>query len=188
MNPLSTRVATGPNWLRVKASLFQKMLLKSATGLEKSGAPAGSDVWNTGSLASAARPAECPQGIVGGSGGVMQEFSDVPVVTLLATVLLLILALEASSSMTAPPMSAAPLFTIMLLRMLIAAVSALATKMPPPSSPEKLLWIRLRSMSTLPEPAPRHVATVPPLLGSQLDPVRTSDWIAMPAPESTASL
>src|SRR5262245_30081564 len=125
MNPLSTRVAAGPNWLRVIASLFQKMLLNSATGLEKSGDPAGSDAWKTGSLASAARPAECPQGIVGGDGGgVTHEFSDVPVVTLLATVLLMILALDASSSMTAPPMSAAPLFTIMLLRMLIGTVSA----------------------------------------------------------------
>ena len=44
--------------------------------------------------------------------------------------------LDESSSMIAPPMSAAPLSTIMLLRMLIGAFSASSTKMPPPSSPE----------------------------------------------------
>src|SRR5262249_61876423 len=57
MNPASTRVAPGPNWLRVIASLFQKMLLNSAAGLEKSGDPAGRAAWNSGSFASAPGPA-----------------------------------------------------------------------------------------------------------------------------------
>ena len=34
---LSTSVAPGPNWSKVNALLFQKMLLNSAIGLEKSG-------------------------------------------------------------------------------------------------------------------------------------------------------
>src|SRR5215467_12374197 len=131
MNPASTRVAPGPNWLSVIASLFQKMLLNSAVGLEKWGAPAGKVAWNTGSFASAARPAAC--------GTPMAEFSDDAVVTLLATV---------------------------LLRILIGSVNELATKMPPPSSPEKLPWIRLRSIFTAPEPSPAQVAKVAPGLQS----------------------
>src|SRR5262249_53735109 len=111
MNPASPRVAPGPNWLRVIASLFQKMLLNTGVGLEKSGDPAGRLAWNTGSFASAARPAAC--------GTPMAEFSDEAVLTLLATVLLMIRALAASSSVMAPPISAAPLSTTMLLRMLI---------------------------------------------------------------------
>ena len=39
MKPWSTSVAPGPSWSSVKALLFQKMLLNSATGLEKSGEP-----------------------------------------------------------------------------------------------------------------------------------------------------
>src|SRR5215472_11987669 len=159
MNPASTRVAPGPNALRVIASLSQKMLLNSAVGLEKCAALAGREAWNSGSLASEPRPAECPQ-VVAGGVGVMHEFSDDAVVTLLATVLLMIRVLAASSSVTAPPISAAPLSTTMLLRILIGWVNESATKMPPPSSPEKLPWIRLRSMFTAPEPAPRQVARV----------------------------
>src|SRR5258706_10219325 len=85
MNPASTRVAPGPNWLRVIASLFQKMLLNSALGLEKPGAPAGRGAWNSGSFASEPRPAAC--------GTPMGEFSHEGVVTVLATVFLLIRAL-----------------------------------------------------------------------------------------------
>ena len=51
-----------------------------------------------------------------------REFSDEPVVTLLAIVLLMIDTFEASSSMIAPPRSAATLSTIMLLRMLIGCI------------------------------------------------------------------
>src|SRR5215472_11653841 len=186
MNPASTRVAPGPNALRVIASLSQKMLLNSAVGLEKCAALAGREAWNSGSLASEPRPAECPQ-VVAGGVGVMHEFSDDAVVTLLATVLLMIRALAVSSSVMAPPRSAAPLSTIMLFRMLIAWVNASDTKMPPPSSPEKLPWIRLRSMSTVPEPAPRQVVIVAP--GPvQLASRGNSVWTAIPAPESTASL
>jgi hypothetical protein len=50
--PLIDQGAPGPNWSTVIASLFQKMLLNSATGFEKSGAPAGSVAWNSGSFAS----------------------------------------------------------------------------------------------------------------------------------------
>src|SRR5215472_16266102 len=179
MNPASTRVAPGPNWLKVIASLFQKMLLNSAVGLEKCGAPAGRLAWNSGSFASVARPAAC--------GTPTAEFSDEAVVTLLATVLLLIRALAASSIVTAPPISAAPLSTIMLLRMLTGWVNESDTKMPPPSSPEKLPWIRLRSMFTAPEPAPRQVVIV--ALGLVQSASRgNSVWTAIPAPESTASL
>src|SRR5215470_693078 len=126
MNPWSTRVAPGPGWLSVNALLFQKMLLNSAVGLEKPGAPGGSMAWNSGSLASDANPAEC---------GLPSELSDEDVETLLATVLLTIRTFEESSSMTAPPRSADPLSTIMLLRRLTVAVSASSTKTPPPSSP-----------------------------------------------------
>src|SRR5262249_46153985 len=86
-DPKSTRVAPGPNWVRVIASLFQKMLLNSATGLAKSGRVAavgycavyrGSDC-HSGSFASAPRPAERAQVSAGGAG-VMHEFSEAPVV------------------------------------------------------------------------------------------------------------
>src|SRR5262245_15391788 len=124
MNPWSTRVAPGPNWLRVIASLFQKMLLNSAVGLEKSGAPAGRAAWNSGSFASEPRPAAC--------GTPIAEFSDDAVVTLLATELLMIRAFAASSSVIAPPRSAAPLSTTLLLRMLVGLVHASAMEMTAP--------------------------------------------------------
>src|SRR5262245_3966743 len=186
MKPASTKVAPGPNWLRVIASLFQKMLLNRAAGLEKSGAPAGRVAWNSGSFASEPRPAECPQ-VVDGGVGVMHEFSDDAVVTLLATELLTIRTFAASSRVIAPPRSAAPLSTIMLLRMLTGWVNASARKIPPPSSPEKLPSIRLRSMFTAPEPLPRQVVIVASGL-VQSAPTGSSVWIAIPAPESTASL
>src|SRR5262249_16009836 len=69
MNPASTRVAPGPNWLRVIASLFQKMLLNSAVGLEKPGDPAGRVAWNSGSFASGPRPAAGGTPMAGVSGG-----------------------------------------------------------------------------------------------------------------------
>ena len=147
--------------------LFQKTLLKSATGREKSGESAGSIAWKSGSLPSDARPAEC---------AVPSEFSDEAVETLPATVVLMIRTLEASSSMIPPAMSAAPLSTTRSSRKLTAAVSASRTNTPPPSSPLKLAVMRLRSTSTGPVPAPR-----PPPTGS-------SDSIASPPPESTASL
>src|SRR5262249_58015039 len=115
-------------------------------------------------FASEPRPAECPQ-VVDGGVGVMHEFSDDAVVTLLATELLTIRTFAASSRVIAPPRSAAPLSTIMLLRMLTGWVNASARKMPPPSSPERLPWIRFRSIFTAPEPSPRQVGIVASGLG-----------------------
>src|SRR5882757_11066397 len=47
MLPCETSVAPGPGWLRVYAVLVRKMLLNSATGLEKSGRVAGFGYWAT---------------------------------------------------------------------------------------------------------------------------------------------
>src|SRR5262249_26847006 len=69
MNPASTRVAPGPNWLRVIASLFQKMLLNSAVGLEKPGDPAGRVAWNSGSVA----PGAGPGGVRRAEGGFLRR-------------------------------------------------------------------------------------------------------------------
>src|SRR5258705_11586344 len=94
MNPASTRVAPGPNWLRVIASLFQKMLLNSALGLEKSGAPAGRVAWNSGSFASEPRPAA--------GGTPMAGFSDEAGVTVLGPEVFMIRALAGVSGGVGP--------------------------------------------------------------------------------------
>src|SRR5262249_61533363 len=104
----------GPTWFRVSASWFRKMLLNSAVGWEKPGAPAGGVAWNSGSFASEPRPAAC--------GTPMAEFSDEAVLTLLATELLMIRALAASSSVMAPPRSGAPLSANILFRVFTGSV------------------------------------------------------------------
>src|SRR5262245_24886483 len=95
---------------RVYAWLFQKMLLKSATGFEKSGDPGGRLAWNTGEFASEVRPAECWRPSVPSEDDV-ETFSEI--------VLLMIRTLDESSSRIAPPKWAAPLSTIMLPTMSI---------------------------------------------------------------------
>src|SRR5262249_40903181 len=98
MKPLSTSVAPGPNGPSVIASLFQKMLLNSATGFEKSGrvvafgycATYAGALCQAGSFLSLVRPAPC--------GTPIAELSDVPVVTLFATVLLAMFMRDESSS------------------------------------------------------------------------------------------
>src|SRR5215470_9778634 len=102
MNPWSTRVAPGPNWSSVIASLFQKMLLNSAVGLEKSGRVAAfgycatyrGSVCQSGSFASLVSPAPC--------GTPIADDSDEPVVTLSEIVLLMMRVCDESSSMIAP--------------------------------------------------------------------------------------
>src|SRR5262249_25250459 len=162
MNPASTRVAPGPNWLRVIASLFQKMLLNSAVGLEKPGDPAGRG-WESPGARGGGGPgtggASPPGRRRAGCGTPMGEFSDGAVLTLLPTELLMIRALAASSSVMPPPRSAAPLSTTMLLRMLTGSVNESAPEMPPPSSPEKVPRVRFGSGFPAPEGLRRRAGT-----------------------------
>src|SRR5690348_16754091 len=97
MKPWSTSVAPGPNWSSVIASLSQKMLLNSARGCENPGRVAAfgncvvyrESVCQSGSFASVPRPAAW--------GTPSAEFSDEPVETLFATVLLTIDTFDESS-------------------------------------------------------------------------------------------
>ena len=68
--------------------------------------------------------------------------------TFSAMVLLTITTLEASSTAIPPPWSVATLLTMILLRMLIRSASGRRSWMPPPSSLDRLAWMRLRSMFT----------------------------------------
>ena len=86
--------APGPNWSRVKAVLFQKMLLNNATGSRSPGGywrscMAGAPALR-GIVGLRRQPAECGRSIA--------EFSDEAVELLLAIVLLMIATLDASSS------------------------------------------------------------------------------------------